>query len=55
MTKKEQLKKEVTEAWDELNMTASAWGSDNEHTLRARAKWYGLDRAWNIMYPDECY
>ena len=49
MTKKQQLKKEVTEAWDFLNIAESEWGKDSVEYLRARAKWFAFDKAWNIM------
>lgn len=55
MTKKEQLKKEVTEAWDMLNMVEHECGEDSEDYINARARWYGLDRAWNIMFDGERY
>ena len=55
MTKKEKLKKELTEAWDRLNMVKSEFGEDSVYYLTARARWYGFDRAWNIMFDGERY
>lgn len=55
MTKKEQLKREVTIAWNMLKMVESELGKDSVDYITERSRWYGLDMAWNIMYPDEKY
>lgn len=55
MTNKEKLKKEVNEAWAKLEECYNVWGEKDPHTDVARARWYGLDRAWHIMFDGEVY
>lgn len=49
------LKFEVAKAWDELQGDIELLGEQHTTTLRTRAKWYGLDKAWRIMFPGESY
>lgn len=55
MTNKEKLKKEVNDAWENLIHCENELGKDHSATATARAKWYGLDMAWNIIFDGEGY
>ena len=54
-SRKELLKREVAIAWKMLEECYVVWGLKDPHTDVARARWYGLDRAWNIMFDGEVY